>query len=111
MLRLLLVAAGAFAASVTRRQAVRGAGLGVFGAAPAAAKTYKSGKNPDGKKDPNDTAGTKKDGSYLQCLAGCASRCESASMERRKTRAECLNLCRDECCATYEQCTYTIPGT
>ena len=77
-----------------------------------AAKTYVSGKNPDGPREKGDTKGTKKDGSYLQCLAGCAARCEKASGQGRRqlTRGECLNLCRDECCATYEQCTYTIPG-
>ena len=77
-----------------------------------AAKTYVSGKNPDGPREKGDTKGTKKDGSYLQCLAGCAARCEKASSQGRRqlTRGECLNLCRDECCATYEQCTYTIPG-
>ena len=75
-----------------------------------AAKTYVSGKNPDGPREKGDTKGTKKDGSYLQCLAGCAARCEKAKSGRQLTRGECLNLCRDECCVTYEQCTYTIPG-
>ena len=72
----------------------------------------RAGKNPDGPREKGDTKGTKKDGSYLQCLAGCAARCEKASGQGRRqlTRGECLNLCRDECCATYEQCTYTIPG-
>ena len=99
----------------TRRRFVGRAATAAATAAttPAfAAKTYVSGKNPDGPREKGDTKGTKKDGSYLQCLAGCAARCEKASGQGRRqlTRGECLNLCRDECCATYEQCTYTIPG-
>ena len=49
-----------------------------------AAKTYVSGKNPDGPREKGDTKGTKKDGSYLQCLAGCAARCEKASGQGRR---------------------------
>ena len=99
----------------TRRRFVgRATAAAAAAAAPPAfaAKTYVSGKNPDGPREKGDTKGTKKDGSYLQCLAGCAARCEKASGQGRRqlTRGECLNLCRDECCATYEQCTYTIPG-
>ena len=113
----LCVVACAAAVSVSRRQALRIAAAPAAvasGASPlvASAKRYQSGKNPDGVKDKNDNTGTKRDGGYLQCLAGCSSRCTQASPgQREKTRGECLNFCRDECCSTYEQCTYNIPGT
>jgi hypothetical protein len=76
------------------------------------AQRYVSGKNPKGKNKEGDMTGTKKDGSYLRCLANCADTCGRADPNRafQKTRSECLNACRDECCATYEQCTYQIKG-
>ena len=105
--------AGAAAVSLSRRGVLRAAAVPAALASPlaASAKRYVSGKNPDGVKDKSDTAGTKRDGGYLQCLAGCSNRCAQPTPgQREKSRGECLNFCRDECCATYEQCTYTIPG-
>ena len=106
------------AAGVTSRRrafeaAMAAAATSVALGAPgrAEAKTYKSGKNPDGPpKDPSDTKGTKKDGGYMRCLSGCLSRCQAPAGPGlvEKERGVCLQECRDECCTTYEQCTYTI---
>ena len=53
----------------TRRRFVGRAATAAATAAAAtpafAAKTYVSGKNPDGPREKGDTKGTKKDGSYL----------------------------------------------
>ena len=86
-------------------------GFALLLAPPATAKTYLSGKNPDGPpKDPSNTKGTKKDYNYLRCLSGCLAKCEAppAPGLQGKERGECLQDCRDDCCTTYEQCTYTI---
>ena len=79
-------------------------------APPVSAKTYISGKNPDGPpKDPSDTKGTKKDYNYMRCLSSCLAKCQApAPGVQGKERGECLQDCRDDCCTTYEQCTYTI---
>ena len=54
--------------------------------------------------------GTKKDYNYLRCLSGCLARCEAPPSPggQGKERGECLQDCRDDCCDTYEQCTYVI---
>ena len=50
----------------TRRRFVGRAATAAATTTPAfAAKTYVSGKNPDGPREKGDTKGTKKDGSYL----------------------------------------------
>ena len=66
----LLAGAGGVDMSLTttrRRAMMRTATAAATAAAtPAfAAKTYVSGKNPDGPREKGDTKGTKKDGSYL----------------------------------------------
>lgn len=109
-----VVAAVAHALSdVGRRRALRApvaAITALLADRPAYATRYVSGKNPAGKQEGDK--GTRRDGGYLRCLSQCASTCERAGGGLgQKTRAECLNSCRDECCATYEQCTYSIPGT
>jgi len=78
----------------------------------ASAKIWTSGKNPDGPAPKGETKGTKKDYNYLQCLSGCLANCQKPAIGKaEKERSTCLNECRDECCSTYEQCTYTIAGT
>ena len=73
----------------------------------AEAKRWISGKNPDGPS--KDNKGTKRDFKYLQCLSNCLSVCEKPAIGKaEKDRSTCLNECRDECCFTYEQCTYAI---
>ena len=57
-------------------------------------------------KDSND--GTKKDSKYLSCLNDCVPRCQGPPGAETKERGECFAECQDECCFTYQQCTYTI---
>ena len=63
-------------------------------------KTNKD-KSPDG---------TKKDGKYLSCLNDCVPRCLGPPGSVAKERSDCLLECQQECCFTYEMCTYTIRG-
>lgn len=72
--------------------------------------TFVSGKNPNGPpKDPSDRTGTRKDTSYLRCLSNCKADCEKPTGSSiLVSRAECLQGCQDECCSTYEQCSYAM---
>jgi hypothetical protein len=54
--------------------------------------------------------GTKKDNRYLSCLNDCVPRCQGPPGSPAKERSDCLLECQQECCSTYEQCTYTIRG-
>ena len=65
---IIATATGVDMSLATRRRFVGRATAAATAAAttPAfAAKTYVSGKNPDGPREKGDTKGTKKDGSYL----------------------------------------------
>ena len=89
------------------RRVVLGMPLVMVPSTAFAEKRWISGKNPDGPS--KDTKGTKKDFGYLQCVSGCLSVCEKPAVGKaEKARSECLNECRDQCCTTYEQCTYKI---
>jgi hypothetical protein len=55
-----------------------------------------------------ETAGTKKEISYLRCLSDCLAQCKKPGYGREKDAAECLEQCQDFCCSSYEQCTYTL---
>jgi hypothetical protein len=72
-------------------------------------KQWLSGKSdplrPTSKDKPD---GTKKDGKYISCLNDCVPRKQGAPGPGQKDRADCLDACQQECCFTYEQCTYTI---
>ena len=52
--------------------------------------------------------GTKKDPKYLSCLNDCVPRCLGPPGSQTKERIDCIAECQDECCFTYQQCTYTI---
>ena len=53
--------------------------------------------------------GTKKDPKYLRCLNDCVPRCQGPpSQGEQKDRLDCFEECQDECCFTYQQCTYKI---
>ncbi|CAM9518516.1 unnamed protein product, partial [Chrysoparadoxa australica] len=70
-------------------------------------KLWISGKSAQ-PKGSNDKSGTKKDSSYLKCVSGCLADCQSPTAGQEKDRGECLQLCQDQCCKTYEQCTYPV---
>ena len=77
--------------------------------AHAADQLWVSGKSDPirpTKKDKPD--GTKKDGRYIGCLNDCVPRKQGPPGPNQKERADCLDACQQECCFTYEQCTYTI---
>lgn len=106
-------------AGMSRRDFLSAAGVGAAGglaglghvtpaAADGAAKLWISGKSDRTGKDPSDKSGTKKDISYLRCLSNCKAECESPQGGVQRDRGECLQDCQDECCKSYEQCTYTI---
>ncbi|CEL93616.1 unnamed protein product [Vitrella brassicaformis CCMP3155] len=68
-----------------------------------------SGKSTEPKKDPKAREGTKRDPKFLKCLSQCLSECKKpGSYGYSKSEDECLEDCRDECCFTYEQCSYAI---
>ncbi len=67
-----------------------------------------SGKSIKEKGD-KDRTGTKKDIKYLRCLSNCTSDCKKpgASIDTSDNQS-CLEQCQDQCCETYEQCTYQL---
>ena len=72
------------------------------------AALFKSGKNPY-PPNPNDSkAGTKKDSKFLRCISNCKSKCELPSEGLAIERSDCIQDCQDQCCESYEQCSYKI---
>lgn len=99
---ILLLSAVALGLAPSRGAFLRTA-TATFVATPVSAKTWVSGKNPDGPPPAGETKGTKRDYNYLQCLSGCLAVCQKpVAGAPEKDRATCLNECRDQCCATYE---------
>lgn len=94
-----------------RRFLFAAAALALTPVAPALAadNVWVSGKSdpirPTSKDKPD---GTKKDYKYIQCLNDCVPRKQGAPGPGQKPREECLDSCQQECCFTYQQCTYTI---
>ena len=67
---------------------------------------YKSGKNP-APVDPNDPKkGSKKDSTFLRCLSSCKQDCQKPGEGNAKL--DCVQDCQDQCCSTYEQCTFKV---
>lgn len=75
--------------------------------AAAGPKLWISGKSekPKGSKD---RTGTKRDSGYLRCLSDCATECRKPGQGLSRENEDCLELCQDYCCQTYEQCTYLL---
>ena len=105
------------AMALHRRQAIQGllltaaafASPGPAAAADGKANVWISGKSDPIRKTSKDkTDGTKKDGKYLSCLNDCVPRKQGPPGPNQLERADCLDACQQECCSTYEQCTYTI---
>ena len=96
-----------------RRQALFAAfsALALVAPHPAVAeggKIWVSGKSDPLRPTSKDkTDGTKKDNKYLSCLNDCVPRKQGFGAAQ-KDRADCLDQCQQECCFTYEQCTYSI---
>lgn len=104
---------GLSAHTVSRRHFL--GALGAVATLPSAAvqadepRLWISGKSdPIRKTNPDKPDGTKKDPKYLSCLNDCVPRCIGAPGQVQKERLDCLLICQDECCSTYQQCTYTI---
>jgi hypothetical protein len=81
---------------------------GTSSTAVADAMVFKTGKNPVPNKDKEDRKGTKKDRKYLKCLSSCKAECELPTGGLATQRVDCVQDCRDQCCETYEQCSYKI---
>ena len=106
----------AISATATRRDLFAAAALSTFAlvvpaanAADGASNVWVSGKSdplrPTSKDKPD---GTKKDNKYISCLNDCVPRKQGPPGPNQKDRVDCLDACQQECCFTYEQCTYTI---
>ena len=76
-------------------------------AAPAPQVTYyKSGKSPF-VQNPNDLKeGTKKDKQFLRNMSNCKAKCQAPSEGLAKV--DCIQDCQDQCCSSYEQCSFKI---
>jgi hypothetical protein len=70
-----------------------------------AAREWVSGRSVPKPKD-GDLTGTKKDPRYLRCLNNCLPSCIGGPSGVQKEKSDCLQECQDECCQTYEQCSY-----
>ena len=72
---------------------------------------FKSGKTPyvegqNREKDSKDTTGTKKDITFLRCMSNCKTRCQQPS--EGPAKIDCVQDCQDQCCFTYEQCSFKV---
>ncbi len=67
---------------------------------------YKSGKNPIPVDKNDPTAGSKKDINFLRCMSNCKSKCQLPGEGLAK--ADCVQDCQDQCCDSYEQCSFKI---
>ena len=75
---------------------------------------FNTGKAPivpgQAPKDKSDTKGTKRDPNFLRAISDCKAQCEQSNGPDgfARSKEECLELCQDVCCKTYEQCTFAI---
>lgn len=72
---------------------------------------YKTGKSPIGATKPSSDSkvGTKKEGSFLKCVSNCKSDCQLPSSGLAKN--DCVQDCQDQCCNSYEQCSFKIKAS
>mmetsp|Transcript_30199 Transcript_30199/g.50001 ORF Transcript_30199/g.50001 Transcript_30199/m.50001 type:complete len:143 (-) Transcript_30199:519-947(-) len=97
-----LAAAVAFASSPLRRA--------MAADTSSEAPRWISGKSDPIRKTSKDKpSGTKKDPKYLTCLNDCVPRVQGPPTSgNQKDRLDCLEECQQECCFTYQQCTYKV---
>lgn len=95
-------AAAAAAATNNNKESTSAATIWLTGKAPKV-----PGQTP---KDKSDTQGTKRDPNFLRSISDCKSQCEQSNGPDgfARSKEECLELCQDICCKTYEQCTFAI---
>ena len=69
---------------------------------------YKSGKTPEKLKNSNknDKSGTKKDITFLRCMSNCKTDCQKPNSGL--ANLDCNQDCQDQCCESYEQCSFKI---
>ncbi|CAM9831827.1 unnamed protein product [Ectocarpus sp. 4 AP-2014] len=103
----LLPAAGAVAVGAGGGLAFPEEARAAKGSADAAQKEWISGKGAQ-PKGSDDKTGTRKESKYLRCLSNCLADCQKPTYGPERDREECLQTCQDECCMSYEQCTYTV---
>jgi hypothetical protein len=65
---------------------------------------YKSGKSPEGL--PIKKSDSKKDITFLRCISDCKTKCQLPGQGIGKV--DCIQDCQDQCCNSYEQCSYKI---
>lgn len=66
--------------------------------------TYKSGKSPVGL--PAVKTDSKKDITFLRCMSNCKTDCQKPGEGLAKL--DCIQDCQDQCCNSYEQCSFKI---
>ena len=76
---------------------------------------YKSGKTPipvtgsQAQASSDSKVGTKKETKFLRCMSTCKSDCQQPGEGLAKT--DCVQDCQDQCCSSYEQCSFKIKST
>ena len=70
---------------------------------------YKSGKSPTGPNKNDPKQGTKKEPSFLRCVSNCKSDCQKPGEGLAKN--DCVADCQDQCCSSYEQCSFKIKSS
>lgn len=72
---------------------------------------YRSGKTPVGtvKSSSDPKAGTKKETSFLKSMSNCKTDCQQPGEGLAKN--DCVQDCQDQCCNSYEQCSFKIKST
>lgn len=71
--------------------------------------TYKSGKSPTAANPNNPKEGTKKEPAFLRCVSNCKSDCQKPGEGLAKN--DCVSDCQDQCCSSYEQCSFKIKSS
>ena len=82
------------------------ASTNVLAAEVSANVIYKSGKNPIPVNANDPIVGSKKDINFLRCMSNCKSKCQLPGEGLAK--ADCVQDCQDQCCDSYEQCSFKI---